>query len=131
LQQNLDNKKCKKDLKRMKIKRVAGGRKNPLSDAYIAGLMDADGCVHISKTDKSHNSVSIAQPSCTDLLHLICSHHGGSVSDKCGQWTVKRTHDMFTFLSRIQPHLRVKRDAALKMIKILPPSRTIHYLITV
>lgn len=107
-----------------------------LTDDYIAGLFDGEGCailqIHNDKRGKGHSYLEpqVCITSCNkELLEEIKMYMGcGKIwensnhrngNNHCYKLFFTKQHDMSTVLKRIYPMLRIKRDAADKVIKFL------------
>lgn len=90
--------------------------------AYLAGLIDADGCITIQGTGLRANLVPVVHVSNTDveLLQWLLATFGGHLSlirqgnDRhraFGRWNI-RGQLAVDLLAKLRPHLRVKRHQA-------------------
>jgi DNA invertase Pin-like site-specific DNA recombinase len=76
-----------------------------MTPAYVAGLLDAEGCVR-------HNKVSIAQKQDPSLLRELAAYFGGVGTITDTAWTVSRQEVMIRVLQQLLPYLTGKRAQA-------------------
>jgi hypothetical protein len=88
------------------------------SAAYIAGIVDADGCISISRVSikagiRYRVHVSITQYRPDDLYAWLEAHFGGYsyTSNRVPRWGISGV-DAAGFLRWIYPHLILKREEA-------------------
>jgi hypothetical protein len=102
-----------------KIKRYDDSLYSRISNAYIAGLFDAEGEVALRLHNDGRNSkysLSITQKSNIELLHAIAKYLGyGNVNTV--RLMIYNKSDIIDFLERVLPYLIVKRDQALTLLK--------------
>ena len=103
------------------------GRKR-LSRAYVAGFVDADGSIVISRSGKKKRwyitFVSVTQKN-PKILYLLAEKYGGKVSihhkkdnpKVCSTWNVK-AGDAYKMLKEIRPKLVLKKEQALIAMKL-------------
>jgi len=92
-----------------------------LSDEYLAGLFDGEGCVVTGLHGKGMRArVAICMGNAEDLFLQIQSQFGGSVrQDKRGYWHWQASSQKaVSFLRAIEPFLLVKRNQALLAIEL-------------
>ena len=85
-----------------------------ISDQYIAGFFDGEGCVTWVRSRPEYRtmSVTIVQKK-PEILYLIQKKYGGKIyfkKDKshCAYWRICRVIDIRNFLSKIKPYCVVK-----------------------
>ena len=107
-----------------------------LTDDYIAGLFDGEGCVilqtHHDKRGKGYTYLEpyVCITSCDKgLLEEIALYmNSGTIREKdnhrrghshCHQLEFKKQADMSNVLKRLYPMLRIKKDAANRVIRFI------------
>lgn len=113
-------------------------------DIYVAGLVDADGSIIISKTMPRYSrrlspwyrlSVQVTNTH-RPVLEMLEEEYGGSVTNKPltkGSFFTRKSHynwsvggkGAFEMLKRLQPHLIIKKEQAELGIKFWE-ERTVH-----
>lgn len=103
----------------------------PPSPEYLAGLMDAEGCVMIAKCKGSANPQYRARIAISNtykpILEAVQRHYGGIIADEPARkpgwkhaYQLVWTNGMVqTLLSSITPHLRLKREQAAIVIDLV------------
>lgn len=92
---------------------------------YIAGLLDAEGCVHSSKKEdySVHINVSLAQKQDIGILESIAKYYGfGYVRNFC--YIISNSSHMHRFLESVYHYTYVKTDQIKSMFQILETIRT-------
>ena len=76
-----------------------------MTNEYVAGLFDGEGCIYIAK-NLGAVQVSITQQS-TGILRLLKQRFGGTVSkygkQHCHKWRITNKVEMVNFLKAIEP----------------------------
>lgn len=84
-----------------------------MTNEYVAGLFDGEGCIYISK-DLHCLQVSISQKT-TGILKLLATKFGGKIRTKskchsCWQWRLTNKQEIIGFLQAIEPHVIIKKS---------------------
>lgn len=79
-----------------------------LSNEYIAGFFDGEGCIHLTPNGQCRIYVTQKNP---EILYLIQAQFGGGVNRNgdCYHLQLTKKELMLTFLRAIQPYSVVKR----------------------
>jgi len=83
-----------------------------LSNEYVAGFFDGEGCVSINTTGRCTISITQKNP---EVLYLIQKQYGGNVHCKwkkhfeCSHWLTNGKQDVIRFLNLIKPYVVVKK----------------------
>ena len=99
--------------------------------AYIAGLFDGEGCIHISRIKSSKHTHGLRHQLTVDMCmanpflpELFQFHFGGQYGtkkvpdDHKSQWRWRTSsHIASEFLKTILPYLKIKRDEALLAVE--------------
>lgn len=96
---------------------------NKLSNEYIAGFFDGEGCVTIGRSSTVPAIVGQKDPA---ILSAIHAHFGGNLrQEKLGHWTLRWScRTALPVLEAIHPHLIGKRRKvwlAMRLIKFYRP----------
>jgi len=101
-----------------------------LSDEYVAGLFDGEGCVYCQrqwikgkyeKYPRVHIQVSVTNQN-LEVLRLLEEWFGGGTTRKakksdCFHWRVTGKSDLLKFLKTVRPYLVIKRFEVEQAIK--------------
>jgi hypothetical protein len=98
------------------------------SPAYLAGVVDGDGCLDVHGKNSQHHSVT---QRCRPLLEMMQRHLGGTI---CGhnyktawEWSIYSCDGADRFLRTIEPFLVGKKEQARKILAMKPGgAATIH-----
>ena len=91
-----------------------------MSMEYIAGLIDAEGCLkcRIRKDKYLDAAITITQKLDPELMRCVAEHLGyGAESD--GRYVLFIQDDIIDLLQKIMGHLIVKKEQALMLLKLL------------
>ena len=112
--------------KTSKVSSPQGSRRNPLTDAYVGGLVDGEGCLYISKDLTPILDVGMSAAA-LPLLRRLHEERGGWLgvtrpeSEKWAaawSWTVQG-EALRPILAAVTPHLQLKREQALMCEELL------------
>lgn len=93
--------------------------------AYLAGLIDADGCIRINKENRIQIDVTNTQ---LGMIEWVKENFGGRIafeekSKKFDGWSdcyrieIRKTKDVVKILEAIKPYLTIKQEKADELIK--------------
>jgi len=95
-----------------------------LDNAYVAGLFDGEGCIHVQKNCQMKVYLTQKDP---EILYLLKKQYGGRVYTKqdgnenyTAQWQLCPKKDMESFLKAIQPHSIIKRSQIELALQMFP-----------
>ena len=102
----------------------------PLSDEYVAGLFDGEGCVSCQrqwiqgkyeKYPRVQIQISIANNN-LEIIHLLQRWFGGGKyrkhkNSKCFTWRVLGKQNLLKFLNAVYPHTVIKRGEVYHAIR--------------
>ena len=95
--------------------------------AYLAGILDGEGCFTLSKGSNGHTFGTLVVVGNTDarLIHWLQERFDGSVTVRprnnprqkpCWIWTLTGS-DIEPFIGAVEPYLRLKREQALLLLE--------------
>ena len=103
--------------------------------AYLAGIIDGEGCFNVQRAFKKHPTHSIQHSGVLDIyqsnrsfleslqilwggLGSICSHKVGSLSNKtCFRWAIT-SKQLARILPHVIPYLRIKKNQAEALVEL-------------
>lgn len=87
----------------------------PISDAYVSGLFDAEGCVCFRSNHRL--CLELSQPSCPNLLTAIQQYYNFGSVTPAGKYCLTNRIDKRKFIQSILPYSIQKKD---QLLKVLP-----------
>jgi hypothetical protein len=99
---------------------------NKLTASYLAGLIDGEGCldipVHKEKYFKGRLRITMINK---DIILWLKNSYGGIFGEreaylnnrKSYTWTLEHKKNLYDFLKKVTPYLKVKKEEAIVMLK--------------